>query len=320
MALDNRSTASWHWLPEATAVATTAVEENQTAFEFVQSLAVELSSGRVDLPTCPDVATRVHQALDESDLSNTLVTRVIASDAGLAANVLALANRKTATRGAKPLTDLKVAVTRVGPDNVRSAALPYVLGKIRSAQTHEHLSADLAALWERSTLVATIARVIAARTGAAPPDVALLAGLLHNIGSVYLLARADKHLALFRTAATRDVLIHDWQAPIGKAIAQNWGLPDVIADAIGDQDQVERHDAGARDLTDVLCVAVRSAAFFGHPDELEIALGSLPLFGRLAMDLRTLHQVMEVAAAEIQGLRLALASPHIRERDDVTLA
>ncbi len=306
MALENRSTTSWHWLPEGPAVATTVVEENQTAFEFVQSLAVELSSGRVDLPTCQEVATRVHHALDEDDLSNTLVARVIASDAGLAANVLALANRKTASRDAKPLTDLKVAVTRVGPDNVRSAALPYVLGKIRSAQMNAHLSADLAALWERSTLVATIARAIAVRTGAAAPDVALLAGLLHNIGSVYLLARADKHVALFRTAATRDVLMHDWQAPIGKAIAQNWGLPDVIADAIGEQDQVDRHDAGARDLTDVLCVAVRSAAFFGHPDELEIALGSLPLFGRLAMNLRTLHQVMDAAAAEIQGLRLAL--------------
>ncbi|MBK7902318.1 MAG: HDOD domain-containing protein [Proteobacteria bacterium] len=71
--------------------------------------------------------------------------------------------------------------------------------------------------------MATIARAIAVRTGAAAPDVALLAGLLHNIGSVYLLARADKHVALFRTAATRDVLMHDRQAPIGKAIAQNWG-------------------------------------------------------------------------------------------------
>ncbi len=306
MALDNRSTTSWHWLPEDPAVAATAVEESQSAFEFVQSLAVELSSGRVDLPTCQEVVTRVHHTLDEDDLSNTLVARVIASDAGLAANVLALANRKTTARGATPLTDLKVAVTRVGPDNVRSAALPYVLGKIRSAQANAHLSADLAALWERSTLVATIARVLAVRTGAAAQDVALLAGLMHNIGSVYLLARAEKHLALFRTAATRDVLMHDWQAPIGKAIAQNWGLPDVIADAIGDQDQIDRHDAGARDLTDVLCVAVRSAGFFGHPDELEIALGSLPLFGRLALDLRTIHQVMDAAATEIHGLRLAL--------------
>lgn len=306
MALDTSSPRTWHWLPEDSTTVTTLADDNQSAFEFVQSLAAELSRGRVDLPTCPDVANRVQHALDEDDLSNTFVTRVIASDAGLAANVLAFANRKVTARGAKPLTDLKLAVTRVGPDSVRSAALPYVLEKIRSARNQGHLSADLATLWERSMLVAAIARVLAVRTGAAPADVALLAGLLHNIGSVYLLARADKHLALFRNAATRDVLLHDWQAAIGKAVAQNWGLPDVIADAIGDQDQLDRHAAGARDLTDVLCVAVRAAAFFGHPGDLEIALGSLPLFRRLALDRGALHEVMDIAAAEIHGLRAAL--------------
>ena len=68
-------------------------------------------------------------------------------------------------------------------------------------------------------MVAAIARVLALRTRAAQPDVALLAGLLHNVGSVYLFARADKHLDLFRNTAIRDLLLHDWQAPIGKAIA-----------------------------------------------------------------------------------------------------
>jgi HD-like signal output (HDOD) protein len=305
---DSRVRTTWSWLPEDTPAADQApLDERQSAFEFVQSLAAELSRGRVDLPTSPDVARQLQEALDADDLSNTFVTRVIGADAGLTANVFELANGKASARGTRPFTDLKLAVTRVGSDNVRSAALPYVLEKIRSAQAHAHLGADLARLWERSTLVAAISRVLAERTHAAPPDVALLAGLLHNVGAVYLLSRADKHLALFRNPATRDVLMHDWQAPIGKAIAQNWGLPDAIADAIGDQDQLDRHEVGARDLTDVLCVAVRSAAFFEHPDELEIALGSLPLFRRLGLDRSALRDVMVEAARHTAGLRAALA-------------
>lgn len=307
MVADNRVCTAWGWLPEDPAAAQATVDEHQTAFEFVQSLAAELSRGRVDLPTSPDVAQRMQQALHEDGLSNTFVTRVISADPGLAANVFALANGKADARGARPFTDQKLAVTRVGSDNVRSAALPYVMEKLRSAQAHAHLGEDLARLWERSTLVASIARVLAERTAAAPPDVALLAGLLHNIGAVYLLSRAEKHLALFRNPATRDVLMHDWQAPIGKAIALNWGLPDAIADAIGDQDQLDRHDVGARDLTDVLCVAVRSASFFEHPEELEIALGSLPLFRRLGLDRSALHEVMRQAANYTAALRMALA-------------
>ena len=307
MVPDNRGRSTWSWLPDDEAGESSQVADHQSAFEFVQSLAAELSRGRVDLPTSPEVAQRLHQALDEDDLSNTFVTRVIGADPGLAARVLALANGKASTRGTRPFTDLKLAVTRVGSDNVRSAALPYVLEKLRSAQAHAHLREDLAHLWDRSTLVAAIARVLADRTNAAPPDVALLAGLLHNVGAVYLISRAERHLTLFRNPVTRDVLMHDWQASIGKAIAHNWGLPDDIADAIGDQDQLDRHDARGRDLTDVLCVAVRSAAFFDHPDELEIALGSLPLFQRLGLDRAALRDVMREAAKHTTALRSALA-------------
>jgi HD-like signal output (HDOD) protein len=307
MSADIRVHTTWSWLPEEQDARQSPVDEHQSAFQFVQSLAAELSRGRVDLPTSPDVAQHLQAALDEDDLSSTFVTRVISADPGLAANVLALANGKARERGTRPFVDLKLAVTRVGPDNVCSAALPYVLEKIRSAQAHAHMSQDLARLWERSTLVASIARVLAERTHAAPPDVALLAGLLHNVGAVYLLSRAEKHLALFQNPATRDVLMHDWQAPIGKAIAHNWGLPDTIADAIGDQDQLDRHDVGARDLTDILCVATRAAAFFDHPDELEIALASLPLFRRLNLDLGALHDAMRDAAKHAAALRLALS-------------
>ena len=302
------SEAAWAWADDAEpGTGDDAADAYDTAFGFVQSLAAELSGGRIDLPTCPRVASGVQQALDTGDnLSNTMVTRVIGSDAGLAANLLALVNGAPSLRSRGPLTDLKLAVTRVGPDKVRSAALPYVLEKLRSAQAHEHIQGELAQLWERSTLVAAIARVLAARTGAAPPDLALMAGLLHNVGSVYLLARAERHLDLFRNPAVRGVLMRDWQAPIGKAIAQNWGLPDEIAEAIGDQDQLDRHEAGARDLTDVLCVAVRAATFFERPDELEIALGSLPLFQRLNLGRQALHDAMREAAGDIARLRAAL--------------
>ena len=315
--------ATWQWANDDVGADTSGAErpddvpspgadDYSTAFAFVQSLAAELSRGRVDLPTCPAVASGVRQALDRGgDLSNTLVTRVITSDAGLAARVFSQVNSNAsghAGRGGhrRSFVDLKLAVTRVGPDKVRSAALPYVMEKLRSARAHEHIRDDLAKLWERSTMVAAIARVLAVRTQAAPPDVALLAGLLHNVGSVYLLARAEKHLDLFRNATIRELLLHDWQASIGKAIAQNWGLPDEIADAIGDQDQLDRHEAGARDLTDVLCVAVRAASFLGHRDQLEIALGSLPLFRRLALGREALHAAMAEAAAEIARLRAAL--------------
>jgi HD-like signal output (HDOD) protein len=276
------------------------------AFDFVESLAAELSRGHVDLPAHPDVALRVREVLADEGVTNERISRVIASDAGLAARMLALANSAALARGGRPLTDLKLAVTRIGQDNVRSAALAYALAQLRSAESLSHIREDLALLWQKSTLVAAVARVLAVHTRAAGPDEALLAGLLHNIGCVYILARSDRHAEFLRNAAARDAVMRDWHAHIGKAIAQNWGLPEHVPEAIGEQDTADRLEATRRDLVDVLFVAVRAADCHSRPEMLELTLGGMPAFQRLALDSAALHSVMAESAEEIAGLRSAL--------------
>lgn len=310
MTTESSPRADWEWVPEPaeSAPANDDAANRDAAFAFVRSLATELSRGRVDIPTDPDVANGVQQALgpQERDLSNTFVTRVISSDPGLAANVLALANGKTGARSGHPALDLKLAVSRVGRDRVRSAALPYVLEKLRSAHAHENIRSELARLWQHSTLVAAIARILATRTRATAPDMALLAGLLHNVGAVYVLARAGEHPALLRDARVRDSLAQEWNASIGKAVAQNWGLPEEIAEAIGDQQDVDRLDAGRRDLTDVLGVSVRIAEYLHRRDGLELAVTSAPQFLRLGLDAAALHGVLDAAGRDVAVLREAL--------------
>jgi HD-like signal output (HDOD) protein len=102
------------------------------------------------------------------------------------------------------------------------------------------------------------------------------------------------------------MLMTDWQAHIGKAIAQNWGLSEFVAEAIGEQDTLERVLAGKRDLLDVLFVAKRLAACFDQPINLDIALGDLHPFQRLGISGDALRETMNEGADEIAGLRAAL--------------
>ncbi len=279
--------------------------ESMRAFEFVQMLASELSQGRIDLPSYPDVAIRVRHVLEDENVTNDRVARVVGSDAGLATRVLAMSNSAALSRDGKPITDLKMAVTRIGHLNVRSAALAYALGQIRSATRNEAIRSELADLWEKSTLVAALTRVLAIRFHAANPDEAQLAGLLHNIGRVYILARADRHSDLFDLPGEREELMRNWHAHIGKAIAQNWGLPETVSDAIGEQDAFDRADC-TRDLIDLLCVSIRMAEFRGPVEELEKSLASLLAYRRLGIRGDALREVMAQAGEEIASLRAAL--------------
>jgi HD-like signal output (HDOD) protein len=279
---------------------------HQDAFAFVQSLAAELSKGTVELPAYPDVAIRVRHVLGDEQVTNERIAKVIASDAGLASRVLSLANSAALSRGSRPFTDLKLAVTRVGHDNVRSAALAYALAQIRAAESLRHIRTDLALLWERSTLVAALARVLAVRTRAAGADEALLAGLLHNVGCVYILARAKRHSSLFTNAAVRDSIMRDWHVSIGRAIAENWGLPEHVVEAIGAQETYDRLEATRRDLVDVLFVAVHVAGLHDQPELLESTLAGMPSYQRLGLNGAELHPALQASAEDIASLRSAL--------------
>src|SRR5258705_69928 len=72
------------------------------AFNFVTDLAQEVSSGRVELPSFPEVAMRVRNVLADEDVSNDKIARIVGSEAALAGRVLALANSAAFSRGGRP--------------------------------------------------------------------------------------------------------------------------------------------------------------------------------------------------------------------------
>jgi HD-like signal output (HDOD) protein len=50
------------------------------------------------------------------------------------------------------------------------------------------------------------------------PDEALLTGMMHGIGKLYVLTRATDHPELFADTDTLDAIIRQWHPSIGKAI------------------------------------------------------------------------------------------------------
>jgi len=292
--------------PESAAAAAAAAAVSAQAFEFVQKLAAELSTGRIELPAFPEVAIRVHRVLALPDVTDDRIARVIASDAGLAARMLAMANSAALSRGGRAIVDLRQAVTRVGHQHTRSAAIAYAMGQIRMADSLAHIRDELHVLWQASTLVAALAHVVAVRTKAANADEALLAGLMHNIGSVYILARAGRHSALLSDVAVRDAITQDWNAHIGRSIAENWCMSDDVAEAIAEQAVDSRPHSGRRDLLDVLSVAVRTAGFQPGVSDPALVVAGANTFARLDIDAPMLEQLLAESATEVEELRSAL--------------
>ncbi len=276
------------------------------AFEFVRTLAGELSSGKVDLPSFPEIAVRVRRVLSDQKASIDQVVRVVGSEPALAARLLRISNSASINRSGKTVLDLRTAINRIGYNMVRSAAMSFAMVQIRKANKLAGLEHYLNELWQRSTLAAAFAYVLARTCSGVNPDEAMLGGMMHGIGKLYIFTRAINHPELFADAGMLNGIIDDWHASIGKAILENWDFSEEMARAVGDQDDHSRDEPGPPDLRDVIATAVLMASHSGDSAALEAALHDLPTAQRLRLDQAKTSKVMQESAAEVAALSDAL--------------
>jgi HD-like signal output (HDOD) protein len=279
---------------------------SQVAFDFVRTLAAELSGGNLDLPSFPEIAIRVRRVLSDPNSSVEQVVRVVGSEPALAARLLRISNSASLNRSGRAVTDLRTAINRIGYNMVRSAAISFSMAQIRKSNKLAGLEHHLNDLWQRSTVVAAFAYVLARNCTKVNPDEAMLTGMMHGIGKLYVLTRVIDHPELFASHTMLNQIISEWHTSIGKAILENWNFSEAMAQAVGDQADFSRIEDGPPDLTDVVAVAILMASHEGDSPGLQAALSDLGAAKRLGLDEEKTQAVMLESAAEVSALSQAL--------------
>jgi HD-like signal output (HDOD) protein len=282
--------------------------QSNVAFDFVRTLAAELSGGNVDLPSFPEIAVRVRRVLSDPKSSVDQVVRVVGSEPALSARLLRISNSASLNRSGRPVTDLRTAINRIGYNMVRSASISFSMAQIRQSNKLVGLEHHLADLWQSSTLVAAFAYVLARNCTQVNPDEAMLTGMMHGIGKLYVLTRAIEHPELFASDATLGEIIGDWHASIGKAILENWNFSEAMAQAVGEQTDFTRVLEGPPDLSDVIAVSILMASHMADAPGLETALHELAAAKRLGLNEAKTSAVMRESAAEVSALSQALGN------------
>jgi HD-like signal output (HDOD) protein len=276
------------------------------AFAFVQALAAELSTGKVELPSFPDIAMRVRQVLSDDNVGPDKVVRVVGSEPALAARLLQLANSAALNFSGKAVTDLRTAVARMGFNMVRSAAIAFALSQLKKVDSLKGLEKPLDALWKRSASVAAMSHAVARRLAKVNPDTALLAGLLHGIGQLYILTRTAKHPKLFANEAVYHNIVRDWHSSIAKALLENWDMAEEIVEAVGNYEDIGRTHTGPTDLTDVLTVGYLISSYRDHPESIELNMEGVAACSRMQLDRAGYDKLIQECGEEIAAIQAAL--------------
>ena len=278
------------------------------AFEFVRELASELSASTIKLPSFPDVALQVQRVLSEDSASTERVVRVLGAEPMLAARVLSIANSAAICPGGKAVTDLRSAVTRLGFDALRAAAVSFAMVQLRRAKKYQTIERQLSVLWQHSALVAALCFVIARRKGGSA-DTALLTGLVHGVGKLYILTHAVGHPWLFGDQAAYMRIVRDWHGNIAKALLENWNMADEIVNAVHSYEDQARDGRGqGGQLADVLDVADTLSVCKDVPELLQERIAASKAAARLGFNAEICQTLVGESAEELTALREALGS------------
>lgn len=223
--------------------------------QFYNTILEEIENGKLVLPTLPEVALHVREVVDDPDATAKQLADIITTDAALSARLLKVANSPL-YRGRVAIESVQMAVSRLGLSMVRNLVTSLVMEQMFQA-TSNRLDKRLRALWEQSTQVAAASQVIAARLPGIKNDEAMLAGLIHAIGVLPILMKADDGDDLIRDSRKLDHLIDNIYPRLGANILKDWDFPDALVAVAAEHKNLNRNSGEkGPDLVDVVQVAV----------------------------------------------------------------
>ncbi|MEN8762625.1 MAG: HDOD domain-containing protein [Thiogranum sp.] len=262
---------------------------------FVNEVLEDLESGQLQLPTLPEVALRVREVVDDENANAGEIAAIIAQDAALSARLIQVVNSPL-YRGRQEIDRLPMVIARLGNKLVRNLVTSQVMKQMFQA-TNDVIDQRLRAVWEHSVQVAAIARALAGQCSDVMPDQAMLAGLIHDIGTLPILYRAEERDELLDSPGLLDQLITRLHARIGGAILKQWKFPDALVAVAAEHEDLERTHNGPPDLVDLVQVANLQSHIDKDHQLSQAEWTQISSFHRLGLDV-DLHEIELTDVAE----------------------
>ena len=272
---------------------------------LVAELERSLAEGHLALPSLPEVALKIRRALTDENVSFAEIARLVGADPALAARTLRVANSAMFYRGTRPIASLKDAVSQLGHKMVRNLTLSFAAQQVFIGYGNRRLRDLVGAVWQHSVHTAVLAHLVARTKTKFNPDEAFLAGLLHEIGKLYILMRAKDNVEVLATDAAFQSVLVAWHPRVGRAVLEAWELSGELAAAVGEHESCSLAASDPPTLTQIVAVAnfvaEHSAAATDDPE----FHAKLPSLGSLATDKPTFDWLVRAADVDVRLMMLA---------------
>ncbi|MBD2859927.1 HDOD domain-containing protein [Spongiibacter sp. KMU-158] len=242
-----------------------------------------IENDSITLPTLPEVALEIRAAANDPEISVAALAAIIEQDGSIATRLIRVGN-SSLLRGLEAVSDVKGAISRIGLSYTSTLVTTMAMQQI-FLSTKEALNKRMRAIWVHSTDVAAICHTLAKGQKGLKPELATLAGVVHQIGALPILNYAVGRGFLRDHPEALDQVLIDLTPIIGRQILESWGFAPELVIIPEEHLNFDRRPEKA-DYADLVMVAnLHSYVGTNHPLA-EVDWATVPAFERLGLPVK----------------------------------
>lgn len=224
------------------------------------------------IPSLPEVALKVSDAVESPDVSLKDVAELISRDAGMTARMIKIANSALFASVAKIKT-VQDSCNRIGLASIKSIAMAMAMEQLYVSQS-EVIFRMMEANWQKAMKVASAATALLTIHQPKvdiPRELVTLAGVVHNIGILPILFEVEKMPKIADDLDTIQKVIDKLQTTIGTHLLSVWEFDQDVVDMVK-QVELKLPTKGALSVSDFVVAGVLAVELAQEESEANLAL------------------------------------------------
>ncbi len=248
--------------------------------QVLQQLFKAVETDQIKLPTLPEVALKIREAVEKDNQSAADIANLLSQDTSLSARLLQLANSPL-YRARSEIDNLQMAVTRLGVRIVKDLVVMLAIKQAFKAKD-KTIEKQFKEIWQTSVDVAAVCRVLAKTQNGLDMEHAMLAGLIHNIGCLPIIELADRQPSLLSNEENIKQISREIQGQLGEKILSFWNFPQTLIDVVGQWNDFHRSHESQADYVDIVQAAILHTKH--APEDTPEDWSTIPAISKLGLD------------------------------------
>lgn len=274
-------------------------------FRFVSLLALELENGDISLPSLPDVVLKIRKLLESDNCDFQRISQAVTMDPVLVSKLFVFANSAYYNRANIKAETLDAAISRLGFEVVRNTAMSLAMKQLYKSDTRDDVARYVREVWSRGITLSCMAYALARTQTNLNQETAYLCGLMHEVGKLYILTKAEEFPDFLGDTEKLEAVMHEWNPQVSKSIVESWGFPHDVVESTDPETYADPDEAAEPSFLDVMVVAETLLQNAG--DEDVISFEESPSWQRLGMNEAAAAKVMERYEQKLETVQQSLA-------------